>query len=385
MARIFFSAHDPAGHTVMDSVDAGNAEQAIASLAARGLANIRLRDVAELIAPRDERGGNPPPAPQALLPLRQQPEPSLRTFCAELLRRQRYWVALAAFLLASGLVLAQAIVVLLALGVLAFALLPALLQYRYAICHDRLLRAMAFGRWTDAAALAGQLASQVRKPMPAFDLAARAACICAAQGELEKARTALESWRERLHAKSPTLVDQRLAMVNYAAGDYAGFVAASRAAHLAAPADLALRVDLALAEARVGDVLAALELLAGVDPRKLPASRRPFHDWARGMIALRHGRSEAVTALAGATRSLQAHAANPATWLSLAQCSGAYALALAQQGRRDEAEAVLRPVWPVLRVHGDRLLLTLLRRELPAFAPQADKVRRDDRVARRGG
>jgi len=383
MARIFFSAHDPAGHTVMDSVDAGNAEQAIASLAARGLANIRLRDVAELIAPRDDRGSHPPAAPQALLPLRQQPEPSLHTFCAALLRRQRHWIALASSLLIAGLILARLSVAMLALGVLAFALLPALLQYRHAICHDRLLRACALGRWKDAAALAGQLAGQVRKPMPAFDLAARAACICAAQGEPDKARAALEPWRERLHAKSPTLVDQRLALVNYAAGDYAGFIAASRAAHRAAPADLAVRVDLALAEARVGDLLAALELLAGAHPHKLPASRRPFHDWARGMIALRHGRSEAVAALASATRSLQAHAANPATWPSLAQCSGAYALALAQQGRRDEAEAVLRPVWPVLRVHGDRLLLTLLRRELPAFAPQADKARRDDRGARR--
>lgn len=382
MARIFFSAHDPAGHTVMDSVDAGNAEQAIASLAARGMANIRLRDAAEPIALRDDRG-SPAAAQRALLPLRLQPEPSLRTFGAELLRRQRRWVALAVLLLVAGLVLAQMLVALLALGVLAFALLPAMLQYRYAICHDRLLRAMAFGRWPDAAALAGQLAGQVRKPMPAFDLAARAACICAAQGEPDKARSALEPWRERLHARSPALVDQRLAMVNYAAGDYAGFIAASRAAHLAAPADPACRVDLALAEARVGDVLAALELLAGVDLRKLPASRRPFHDWARGMIALRNGRSEAVAALASATRSLQAHAANPAVWPSLAQCTGAYALALAQQGRRDEAEVVLRPVWPVLRVHGDRLLLTLLRRELPAFAAQADKARRDDRSVRR--
>lgn len=380
MARILFSAHDPAGHTVMDSVDAGNAEQAIASLAARGMANIRLRDVADLIAPRDERS-SPPAEPLPLRPLKQQPEPSLRTFSVELLRRQRYWIALAVILLLCAWVLAHKPVLILALGVLLFALLPALWQYRYAMCHDRLLRAIAFGRWADAAALAGQLAGRVRKPMPAFELAARAACICAAQGGLDKARTALEAWRERLHIKAPVAVDQRLAMVSYAAGDYAGFVAACRAAHLAAPADLACRVDLALAEARVGDILAALELLAGLDVRKLPPTRRPFHDWARGMIALRHGRSEALAALGNATRSLQVHAANPAVWVSLAQCTGAYALALAQQGRRDEAEAALRPVWPVLRVHGDRLLLTLLKRELPAASHADDKKRAAARPA----
>ncbi|GAA5175044.1 hypothetical protein GCM10025771_06210 [Niveibacterium umoris] len=365
MARILFSAHDTGGHTVTDYVDAGNAEEALASLAARGLANIRLHDAVEIAAMREDRMAIPPAMrqQQAAFELRLHTEPGIRTFGLELLRRNRIWLGVDGALLLWGLIGGDRVLVVLALGFLAFSFLPPLWQYRHAMRYDRMLRACALGQWDVAANLIGQLARNPRKPLLAFDLAARAACIRAVQGDLQDARSALEAWRPKLD-KSPGMVDQRIASVCHAGGDYAGFVAAMRKAFEAAPGNMTHRLDLALAEARVGNPDVVADIMAGLDERKLPSFGRPFVDWARGMVALRHGRPEAVQVLGAATQGFLEYAANPAVWTSLALCSGAYALALAQLGRKQEAEMALHHVWPVLRVHGDTMLLTLLKREL---------------------
>ncbi|MCX9156345.1 hypothetical protein OPU71_09450 [Niveibacterium sp. 24ML] len=371
MARILFSAHDPAGHTLTDYVDAGNAEEALASLAARGLANIRLHDAADMAALRDDRDAVPASMrqQQAAFELRLQTDPGVRTFLTELFRRNRLWLAIDACLLLWGLIGGDRVLVALALLFLALSLLPPLWQYRHAMRYDRMLRACALGQWDLASTLLAQLAAGSRKPLLTFDVAVRAACIRAVRGDLAGARAAVEAWRTEFDAKAPGMVDQRIATVCHAGGDYAGFVEAMRAAYSAAPTNLTHRLDLALAEARVGDPDAVPHLLAGIDEAKLPSFGRPFVDWARGMLALRHGHPEALAALGRATQGFLEYAANPAVWSSLALCSGAYALALAQQGRPREAQAALQHVWPVLKVHGDRLLLTMLRRELKGALP----------------
>lgn len=365
MARILFRAHDASGDTVMDAVDAGTAEEALAALAARGMANIRLQDTADLAALRDDRAATRPAMhpPHAAFDLDSPLAPGMRTFLRELFRRLRLLLGLEAILLLCGLAGGARALVLLALGLLCLTLVPPLWQYRHAMRYDRLLRAWALGEWQLARHLVGLLAAHRRKPSVAFDLAARAAGLRAVEGELAAALAALESWRPQLESV-PGAVDQRIAAVCHAAGDYPGFVAAARRALDAAPDNVTYRLDLALAEARVGNVDAVPALMAGVEVRKVPSFGRPFIDWVRGMVALRHGRPESVQALGAATQGFLEYAANPAVWTSLALCSGAYALALAQNGRVEEARATARHVWPVLRVHGDRMLLTLLKREL---------------------
>src|SRR5262249_45510634 len=104
--------------------------------------------------------------------------------------------------------------------------------------------------------------------------------------------------------------------------------------------------------------------LNGVDVGALPAWGKPFVHWTRGMIALKRGRDSARGELEQAVAGFRERGSNPAVWAALALGAGAYALCPALAGRAEDARAILKQVWPVLKVHGDKPLLTMIHREI---------------------
>ena len=355
MAHILYKARNAAGAEVASFVDAPTAQEAIARLKASGLVDIELYESPGIAERHTERAGltEAQAAKLAAFRLRVRDQPGLTRLLGDVERRERLWiaayVAAAAFGLATGrpwLAAAGALLVVLTFAVPAW-------RHRYARWFNRMLRAMQLGQWDQAARLLARW--RKRKLSDSLDVSAQFydAQIRARQGEpLAPLLARLEHLRPRVVA---SMFPARLASVHNAAGDAAGFLHCMGESWKASPDDPSRQVDYALAHARLGDLAQAQVLLDGIDMEALQVQGRPFAWWARGLIELRNDRPVAQeTLLKGVEGFLKMK--SPASWSSLALCSGACALAMVRNGDRPGAKVMIGRVWPVLKVYADTRL-----------------------------
>lgn len=235
--------------------------------------------------------------------------------------------------------------------------------------HRRLMRHHALGDWDRVRMLAKALRRHsARRPELDFELDLHLAGIYARDHAPADALARLAPWRPRLQTR-PGAFDAGLAGVHLMAGDTAGHLAALARAQQQAPQDAARRIDLALAEARFGDLDRAEALLA--DLPTPPAALQGRVAWTRGLLQLRRSQPEAAATLDGAVTQLAAEAAAHEAWVALAACACDHAIALHQAGRSQAARVRIAAVWPVLEHHATVPLLRMLEADglLPARTP----------------
>ncbi len=245
-------------------------------------------------------------------------------------------------------------------------------QFRAVMDMVRQAEAFAVGDWATVRHLGGRLrkARALRQtPTGPFEVEAKIAYAEIAQAEsaasepLATVLRRLETWQGKIPV--PGLYENLLALLYHKAEDYPGYVASMRRAGEVQRDSPMTLGDWALAEARLGDVEVAASLLDEIDPEILPAPLQAFHPWLAGVIALREDRNEeALAHLQAAVDSFLAYGKNPLTWPPFALCAGACALALARAGKNDAAKKLVQRVWPILKAHGDRPLLTMIKREV---------------------
>jgi len=357
--KILYKARDPAGHDVTGFVDAPTAAAAVAKLKAQGLVGVELHESPGIAAHHDDRPASD--AREAAFLLRLRAKPGMATFLGEVARRSRVAIALDLALVVAGLALREPWLV---AGAVAAQLLifgVPIWRHRHARRFDRFLRAMAYGDWAGARRdferlRRGPHPASVQVQMPFYDAQLRVR-----EGEpLASVLARLATVRDTL---APDQFHSRSASVHSAAKDYEGFLACMRAAWEASPEDPSRQVDYALANARVGNLVLAQELLSRVDMDALEVHGRPFVLWARGLVDLRNDRPGAGDALAQAVDGLM-KVASPAALGSLALCSGACAIAMQRAGDAAGAKAMVARVWPLLKVHADTRLRAEIEREV---------------------
>ena len=372
MAKILYRATLPGGQPQAGYVEAETEKEAVAALKARGCTAIGLYEsvpVARLY-PEREKFSSTHELTSAALQVAMWEAPGWKTFFKTVVRF--YWwqlLLVALFIVGAAwgrneVLLIPAFFVLLGWGHAAWS-------SRAVIGLVRLCESAAIGDWAAVQRLGERLHKiwALRKPTPGVLNALFAVEIKIAQAEIAQAGPAhlpavlqrLQKWQSTHPV--PGLYENQLALLHHKAGDYPAFVALMRAASAAAPQHTMLRVDEALAEARLGDAAQAARLLEELDPEILTVYGRPFHSWIAGLIALRQNRgADALAHLQAAVDGFLAFGKNPITWTSFALCSGACALALADAARIDEARQLAQRVWPILKVHGDQPLLAMLGR-----------------------
>lgn len=363
MPHLLYTAKQPDGRPARGFVEADGVASARRKLAEQGLQNIVFHqdasvseDSAALARLSDAEVDD-----LARLKLQVMREPGLKTVLLEVARRNRIGLLVDGLMLGWGLWTGNVLMVAIAttLAISPFALTA--WRHRHADRYQAFLRAHALGDVARARQLAAQLravGSQARNL--AFDLDVRLAGFQAREGQLDQALASLAPWRERMAGQMP-LFETRLASVHAAAGDRAGFVAAMARGHALASDDPSRTLDLALAEARFGDVDRAQTLLDRVDPALIPAHGAGFVLWARGMCLVRQGQPAGAATLGLAVAEFLKLGARVASWTALAFCVADHALALATAGRQDEAKRELGMVWPVLQAHADKTLMQMLR------------------------
>ena len=372
MAKIQYSATTADGRRTEGELDAMSVESALDDLQREGLRDIDLHRVPAPPAP-------PLPSPsrsrqRALLRFqrRLQRSTGLDGVLADVARRQRWWLMLDAGLIAAGLATGRLVWLLAGIAGAIFPFAVSLSRWRRAGRYQQLLKLSALGDWRGVRHLVPAL-REIGKasPLMDFDLDVRLATADAHEGRPAAALAALQPWRARL-VEQPGLFEGRLAAVVLAGGDTAGCLQWMAESAERSGGDVARQLDLALTQARFGDVDNAASLLGRVDTGPLPKHAVAFEPWVRGLVQLRRREPEALASLDEALDEFLRLAEQPAAWPALALCACDHAVALNLAGQTAAARRQVAQVWPVLSAQAPRPLLRMLEGDglLPPQPPQ---------------
>ena len=365
--QILYTAVDNDGQDRSGYVEARNNQEALEVLSDQGLSEISFFDDASLAISRDNLAGLGEREIEAMsrLEVRLRKSPRFSTFIIEVIKLNRFIVNAGIALLLWGLYDQNRYLILIGAAIAMAMPLVATWNYRVVANYDKFLSACALGDWDTAISLCGKLRDKMKSPEMAFDLDVRLAGILAAQGSLEPALQSLEKWRHEFDSDSPGMYESRVAIVFHAAGRYEDFLQHLRDAYFKSAQSQTIVLDLALAEARLGDPEKAAVLLKTVKTEELPVYGFGFIEWAQGMIDSRTDSGEPELHLSLALSALLEFAETPAVWPSLAVCTGDYALCMRGSRSTDEVGEMLSKVWKIICVQGEKDVVEKLAKLYP--------------------
>jgi len=380
LAKILYEAKDRTGKVQAGRVDADSLEAAQAKLIAEGFTDIKFHSTPSIAATRTDIKTQSPgdQANMARFELNMRKKPGMWGFFCELLRLKWKFllgeIVFIAFCVYAGLPLSAVFGTVILLWTLGFPLW----KYRSVLDLRKMYRAYALGEWDEALRLMDRLASHAAQKISLYrDFAFRKAIIRIKTGKSSFEQETSELWpmREELERQSPGMFDTRLVSLALAAGNKDEALAAARRGCEARPEEGMYLLDRALLEARLGNLESAEQLLAQAQAKPAIEAATSFFAWTRGMLALRRNEPDAVKHLGEAVEGfIEKAMTQPISLTSLGICGGAYALALVRSGQTDQARIVLRQIGPVLKIWGDKALLTMLRAELPERSAEGSRA-----------
>ncbi|MCG8312558.1 MAG: hypothetical protein MI976_05030 [Pseudomonadales bacterium] len=362
MKKIPYSATTKAGKEKNGFVTAASNKDALKALNDQGYTNIKLHDDSSTAFRREDLDGLSERELEqiAKLEIKARTRTSLVTCLIETIRLNWIIVVLGIGLSMWGYTDQSSVLLVIGLAVTLSMPLLTTWNYRTVTGYNNLLNSFAMGEWLEARQYIEQLRPKMKLPEMAFDLDIREASILASEGDLRGALELVEKWREVFETDSPGTFESRIAPIYHAAGDYQGFLERMKEGYFKSTSSSVLMLDLCLAEARFGEADRAELLLGKIVVEELPPQGIPFLDWVKGLIAIRKSDPASSSYLAGAVSGFLEYSENPAVLTSLALCSGSYAYSLILHGDRDGAKSVVERVWPILKAHGDLMLVTEL-------------------------
>ena len=298
-------------------------------------------------------------------------DPSWRMFMREALYAHRAPL-IAGALVFSGALYAGSLAGTISGGFIALTLpIVSLWAFRASAHYDKGVRAWAVGDWEPAARHFNWLLARYgteKMPEMVVDLTGRMAVMPNLYPNVENALALIEARRELFEHHLPGAFHQARAAVFMTSGDRDRFLSECRALAPLAESSSVSALDLALTEARFGELERAQSLLESIDCAVLPQPCKPGLDWLRGEIALREGEDAmAVRWLNAAVDGFLVFRNNPVIWIVLAASTASLALAMSRIGESTKGEALLGNVLPILLVHGDRVQLAKLKLKYPGL------------------
>ena len=284
MKTFLYTATNPAGIEVQDRVSATSSADALRDLLATGLSNVRFMSTDEPDPNGLSRSGLEQIATfQRLINTR----PSFVQWFSNMIQTRRYFIGAGLLLaligfFASGWFLGV-------MGILVAFALPLWDLWRYpgVSRYERLLRAYARGDHKTVIQNADWLTRNVTDEKVVLDAAMRKACVLAKRESLFAALESLEDWSLLPKDERPENFDSRMATVYYFGGDDAQYLKSTQEAYFRDSDSPIAILDLAIAEARHGDVQKAEVLMKGIPVSELPPYGLPFIDWTYGLIKQR--------------------------------------------------------------------------------------------------
>lgn len=241
--------------------------------------------------------------------------------------------------------------------------------YRQSNSYNKLLKFIAKGQTKSALKQIDFLRKYLKEPENIFDLEIKRTYINKKIGncniDVEMAR--LEKFRKAVDEISPEMYDSRVALIYHNFGLYDKYLESLRNAYNLSSDSPVITLDMAIAEARLGDLTKAELLKNKVVLNELPVYGIPFFDWLEGAIAFRKGDIDADKKLGTAFFGLSEYVQNPAIWPSLSVCLGDYALTISEKKSMIEINKLLHQFWYLLNFYGEKELIDKLVFKYPSL------------------
>ena len=373
LPTIAFQGINTDGQLESGYVQADSNQSAIKQLEDRGITHVRLYGDTEYADGRTQLHNlsKQERARLAAFEVESLTAPSMWLFLREVLFAQR------APIIAGMLVFAGSAYLDSSAGMFSGALigltLPALSvwAYRASLHYNKGVRAWSLGDWDKAATHFNWLLARYdadKMPDMVIDLTSRLVVMPNLYSTRDDALALLEARRALFESHVPGAYHQARAAVMMAAGDSDAALLEFRELRDLAQRSVSTRLDLAIVEARFGDLCTAKMLLETLNKEVLSEPCKPGLDWLEGEITLREGNElAALSHLNHAVGGFLIYRKNPVIWGVLAICTGSLALVMSRLGETDKAEVLLRNVRPVLLAHADRVQLAKLKLKFPGL------------------
>jgi hypothetical protein len=368
--KILYSSIDEQGNPKDGFIDASSNREALNLLRDRGYTDVQLfgdgmmsieRDQ-ELLAPFDDRA--------ARFQIEIRRGVSFAAVLLQALYNNRGGLLTGVSLLLAGWLFDSRLATYPGVGLLLFFPLFTAWKHRVTRRYNRLLSNYAIGNWEGVLKDLAFMRDHEAGLEMAFDFDIReAVALYRLYGDTD-AIEELEAWREVFEDEVPGYFESRMASVQLVLGRPGKFVETMREAFRKAPMSPMVVTDLALAEARQGDLDKAEMLFKAIPTEELPPEGDAFICWIEGLTAYRSGRSGAME-FESALRSFSRYSENPAIWLSMAICLGDWArLASADDWSRFDIEDKVRAAWPVIEAHLEAEALGKISERLAAVSDE---------------
>ena len=362
--KILFSSVDGDGKPSSGFVEADSNSEALVKLRGMGHAEVQFFGDAtmtpagdqELLAPFDERS--------ARFQIRMRHRPDFAAVLMQSLHNNKLNLLVGIGLLLYGGYFGNPIVTFSGIGILLLVPLVTAWKHRATRRYDRLLANFALGKWAEVIADVDWLRRHEVGSEMAFDLDLREAVARFRLDGDSDAADALEAWREPFDAEMPGYFESRMASLQHGLGHPDNYLALMREAFFKSSMSPLIIADLALAEARLGDVDKARTLLKNMPVETLPVEGAAFLLWTSGLIAYRSG-SSGAREFAAALECFAGFGESPALWPAIAVCVGDWASHAADpEWMAHGIEEKLRAVWPVLEAQTEAETSARLSRRL---------------------
>lgn len=370
MKKILYTATNADGKVISNYVEANSNKEAIEILSEKGFSKIRLQDDVVIAISRSDLNNLSARELEQIARFESEirARPSFITFINEVFRANKLLIIVGLCLFIWGIYDSSKFLVI--FGFILSASMPLLSTWNYRIVngYNKLIRAYGCGQTEVVSGQTDFLRKHMKQPEMAFDLEVRMACINAKHGNLDEEISKLEEWRIPIEKLSPGMYESRIASVFHMGGSYDKYVESMREAFFKSSHSPTFILDLALAEARLGEVEKAELLLKQVKPEELPMHGIPFVDWVEGVVEYKNGGTDSESKLSSAVSGLLEFSENPAVWPSLAVCIGDYALSVSENASIDKAKELLSSVWGMLKFHGENGLIDQLIKRYPSLS-----------------
>ena len=273
-------------------------------------------------------------------------------------------------LLALGIYIDSIILMIIAVLVTLWMPFQALLSYVLVSDFNTMFKANALGDWDGVYEKLDVLYGYGEGTFPQYvsiELDKISAKLLAIESDPKESFAIVERKYGFLEKLSPLAYSILLIEVHYINGDYQKSREQLIELDKKYPNNATIKIDVALSEAKFGDMSRAKEIMNEIDIYELPQFVLPIAYLIEGMFYQESDRTKAMQLFEHSLSLLREYEENPSTWIPLAMTTAHYAVALYDHGEKKRAEYELGNVWSVLRIHGDKPLLDGIYERFPEF------------------
>ncbi len=367
MAIIFFRAYKN-GKETLGEIEATSNKEALLKIKKQGYENIEIFNDANFSNTHDSLKTLDKKSRLEYIKLDQinLRKPTLKNSFLRFLISNKIDLTLSIFLLLLGVILS--IKTLIVIGAVWFIFRIGLWIYSYKTIslYEQINIEYAFGNYIKTLGLINKLLKLSKLEKIEADLNSKKAQIVACKGHLNYALDIIEEYKDIFEKQAPGMYHGKRASIYYLARDYQSSTQEAQESYNKNPNYLT-KMDLALYNAKVGDINYAKTLIEDIDILEVPIYGKKFYYMIKGIIAHKLGDLEnAKKEFEEMMNALNLFLENPIFWGSISIAIGYYALLLHDINEQEKALELLKEgTVKILNVHANDYLRDDLHQRYP--------------------